>query len=79
MFPECSLNMAHFKPVAYRALISDVLLPEVTIYLIQEDLSIDRYRAESTLDASKEFGHIYHSSDDNPALDALISMTTQVV
>jgi hypothetical protein len=79
MFPESSLNMAFFKPITYQALICDVLLPEATVYLIQEDLPVSRHKAETTLDASKEFGRVYHSSDDNPALDDFISMMTQVI
>jgi len=79
MFPEFSLNMSDFKPVAYQALISDVLLLEATVHLIQEDLSVSRYEAERTLEASKDFGRVYHSSDDNSTLDDLISMTTHIV
>jgi hypothetical protein len=79
MFPEHTFDMAMFNSIPYEDVICNILLPEATVHLIQQDLSVDRRKAENTRDASVEFGRIYHSSDNNPIIDNLITKTTKVI
>jgi hypothetical protein len=78
MFPDRSFDMTPFKPLSWATLIRDVLLPETAIYLIQDDLTVDRAHAEDILIASQRFGRIFHSSEENPIIDDLISKTTRI-
>jgi hypothetical protein len=65
LFPDHSLDLEHYKPVSWDALIHEVLLPEVTIALIREDLGLDRESAIKTMRKSQKFGSIFHPEDDD--------------
>jgi hypothetical protein len=78
MFPDRSFDMMPFKPLSWTALLRDVLLPETAVCLIEDDLGVDREHAEDILKASQRFGRIFHSSDENPIIDDLISKTTRI-
>jgi hypothetical protein len=79
MFPEHTFDMVMFNSIPYEDVICNILLPEATVHLIQQDLSVDQHKAENTCDASVEFGHIYHSSDNNSIINNLITKTTKVI
>lgn len=72
LYPHSSLDHTSFAPLSWDTLIQQVLLPEATVLLIQEDLKFDRDKAIKTLFASQRFGIILHSDDDNPHLHQVL-------
>ncbi|KAJ7601316.1 hypothetical protein B0H17DRAFT_969924, partial [Mycena rosella] len=76
MFPD-TLNLAHFAPLTYDIILREVLIPEATIRLIEQDLEIPLKSAIDVLQQSYKLGLVQHPADDNCPyhLAAMISIS----
>jgi hypothetical protein len=75
LFPDDSIDLQLYRPVPWKSLIHDVLLPETAVALIQEDLGFTREKAIKTMRKSQLFGSILFPGDDSPHVQALIKYT----
>lgn len=67
MFPDSPgrFDFESIKPLTHDIFLREVLVPEVTVHLIQEDLSLSREEAMHVLQESHHFGNILHPTDDD--------------
>jgi hypothetical protein len=65
LFLKDSINPQQYHPVSWESLVNEVLLPEATVALIQEDPTIDRKKAIVTMCRSQWFGSTLHPGDDS--------------
>lgn len=67
MFPDSPdrFDLESIKPLTHEIFLREVLLPEVTIHLIQDDLSLSHEEAMHVLQESHHFGNILHPTDDD--------------
>jgi hypothetical protein len=73
MFPEQSFNLEIVAPLPWTTAIQEFLLPEVAVYLIQDDLHVLRPAAIETLHKSRIFGTLMHSMDhESSAVDDVV-------
>ncbi|EPQ54161.1 hypothetical protein GLOTRDRAFT_130548 [Gloeophyllum trabeum ATCC 11539] len=80
MIPDGPTDLSHVRPLSYNALITDVLIPEVTVRLIQEDLSVDWETAIVVLQESMRFGSFAHpGTGDDPHVNRLQRSISHVV
>lgn len=78
MFPEDSTSFdPTSQPLSYKNFIHEVLVREATVYMIQQDLGLDRKKAINTLKHSQAFGTLLHPGDDSPHIQAVIDKTTR--
>ncbi|KAJ7128594.1 hypothetical protein C8R44DRAFT_580781, partial [Mycena epipterygia] len=63
MFPD-TLDLAKFRPLTYDIVLREVLIPEATIRLIQQDLDITAESAIDILKRSHTFGLVQHPVND---------------
>ncbi|KAJ7451205.1 hypothetical protein B0H11DRAFT_1692711, partial [Mycena galericulata] len=59
MFPD-SLDYSNFHPLTYAIIIREILIPEATIRLIQQDLTVSPGAAIDILQQSHHFGLVLH-------------------
>jgi hypothetical protein len=79
LFPKDSINLQQYHPVSWTSLVNEVLLPEATVALIQEDLTIDRKEAIVTMRRSQQFGSALHPGDDSSHVKQLFSKFRHVL
>ncbi|KAJ7831280.1 hypothetical protein B0H13DRAFT_2289276 [Mycena leptocephala] len=65
MFPDCQAFVRKFHPLTYNIAIREVLIPEATIRIIQNDLNIEPKEAIVVLKESHTFGLVLHPSEDD--------------
>ncbi|KAK7689518.1 hypothetical protein QCA50_007310 [Cerrena zonata] len=71
LLDESRYDLSKFYPLSWDALIRKVLLPEVSVRLIQQDLHLIREQALTTFMESNTFGNLMHPGDDPARLHAL--------
>ncbi|KAJ7080153.1 hypothetical protein B0H15DRAFT_804147 [Mycena belliarum] len=64
MFPP-SIDLAPFHPLTYDIILREVLIPEATLQLIQQDLEVAPDEAIEILKQSHTFGLVQNPADDN--------------
>ncbi|KAF8054207.1 hypothetical protein FPV67DRAFT_1173441 [Lyophyllum atratum] len=65
LYPSWTIECTCIAPLTYDTFVREVLVPEVTTRLIQDDLHVSRSEAIKTLHASHAFGFFLHPVDDN--------------
>ncbi|KAJ7917653.1 hypothetical protein B0H13DRAFT_1994483 [Mycena leptocephala] len=65
IFPDCQDFVRKFHPLTYNIAIREVLIPEATIHIIQNDLNIELKEAIVVLKESHTFGLVLHPSEDD--------------
>ncbi|KAH9950852.1 hypothetical protein B0H21DRAFT_671456, partial [Amylocystis lapponica] len=64
LFPDLSFDLAPWKPLHYQAVLTEVLVPETTVHLIQEDLLQGWDDAMQTLRESCKYGNFLYPGDE---------------
>lgn len=67
MFPDLPhrFDPEIIKPLKHDTFLREVLVPEVTVQLIQDDLCLSREEAMHVLQESHHFGNILHPTDND--------------
>ncbi|GJF00608.1 hypothetical protein PsYK624_169010 [Phanerochaete sordida] len=67
IYDQASFNPSRFSPLSYDKFIRCLLVPEVTVYLIQEDMDLNQEDAINVLFDSERYGSIMYHEDSTPA------------
>ncbi|EPQ50067.1 hypothetical protein GLOTRDRAFT_97252 [Gloeophyllum trabeum ATCC 11539] len=80
LIPDGQIDLTRAKPLSYNALVSEVLLPETTVRLIQEDLSLQRADAIDVFHDSSRFGSVAHpGTGEDPHIDNIQMMLSSIM
>jgi hypothetical protein len=72
LFPLGSFDLTPFGPISWNLIISEILLPETAVSLIQQDLKLPREDAIKAMRESQRMGSHLHPGDDSEHVDNAI-------
>lgn len=72
------LSQASYHPLPYDTFIREVLVPEVTAHLIEEDLDVSYEAAVAVLYDSQRYGELRYPADDSAAFEELQELYSRI-